>query len=471
MKKETDKNNMISTRTRIIEISVCVLFYMFFCVAFGVYIGADSKGYMEMIAAREPVYPLLLALFRMIFGKDSYLFPVIIFQNLIQAVAVFFCVDYLRTRFRLPEYITIMMYAVNFGVAFLCQFASERGAIFSSNIMTEGITVSLWLVFMTLVIKGIIDDNGKALFLALILETVLMDTRKQMAVGYIVIFFSVLICRIGRDKPGRYFAKLGLVTAGIILSVATAVCGTRLYNLVLRGEFVQNVRDMNLVLTTSLYVADKEDDRLIEDADARELFQRTYELLEETESNYRFAEGGLAGLEAHYEEHYDVITIEITKNLFEDFAREKGFTDELDAAIEADRLSGVMVKSLLKDNIGTYAKVYISSVINGLVNTVAHRSRILDLFAYCAYGIYIVMFIICRFKKKKRDAADAALIVLGALAVNVGVTAALIFCQSRYMVYNMALFYMAGIIMFYEIFLHHKTAETSALSAGESVGE
>ena len=105
------------------------------------------------------------------------------------------------------------------------------------------------------------------------------------------------------------------------------------------------------------------------------------------------------------------------------------------------------------------------------MNTVAHRSRILDLFAYCAYGIYIVMFIICRFKKKKRDAADAALIVLGALAVNVGVTAALIFCQSRYMVYNMALFYMAGIIMFYEIFLHHKTAETSALSAGESVGE
>ena len=76
MKKETDKNNMISTRTRIIEISVCVLFYMFFCVAFGVYIGADSKGYMEMIAAREPVYPLLLALFRMLFGKDSYLFPV-----------------------------------------------------------------------------------------------------------------------------------------------------------------------------------------------------------------------------------------------------------------------------------------------------------------------------------------------------------------------------------------------------------
>ncbi|MCR5209334.1 MAG: glycosyltransferase family 39 protein [Lachnospiraceae bacterium] len=471
MKKESENKSKITIRTRIIELSVCVLFYMFFCVAYGVYIGADSKGYMEMIAAREPVYPLLLALFRKIFGKDDYLFPVIVFQNLLQAASVFFCVDYLRTRFRLPELISVMMYAVNFGVAFLCQFASERGAIYSSNIMTEGITVSLWLVFMTLVLKGIVDDDNRSIFLALIIETILVDTRKQMAVGYIVIFLAVLICRAGRDKKGKYFARLALVTAGIILSLVTAVCGTRLYNLILRGEFVQNVRDMNLVLTTSLYVADKEDDRLIEDADARELFQRTYVLLEETESNYSFAKGGLAGLESHYEEHYDVITIEITKNLFEDFAREKGAADELGAAIEADRLSGVIVKSLLKDNIATYAKVYLSSVINGLVNTVAHRNRILDICAYIAYGAYIVLLVICRFKTGKRDVADVSLTVLGALLVNVGVTAALIFCQSRYMIYNMALFYMAGILMVYEIFLHHETAQTAALSGSESVRE
>ena len=31
------------------------------------------------------------------------------------------------------------------------------------------------------------------------------------------------------------------------------------------------------------------------------------------------------------------------------------------------------------------------------------------------------------------------------MCVNTGVAAALIFCQSRYMIYNMALFYMAGI--------------------------
>ena len=64
---------------------VCVAFYLFFCICYGVEICADSAGYMEMISAREPVYPLFLSAFRWLFGVHYYLNMVILFQNLLMA--------------------------------------------------------------------------------------------------------------------------------------------------------------------------------------------------------------------------------------------------------------------------------------------------------------------------------------------------------------------------------------------------
>ena len=56
-------------------------------------------------------------------------------------------------------------------------------------------------------------------------------------------------------------------------------------------------------------------------------------------------------------------------------------------------------------------------------------------------------------EKQMHEAGRAGLYVLIAMAVNTGVAAALIFCQSRYMIYNMALFYMAGIWLLENIIL------------------
>jgi membrane protease YdiL (CAAX protease family) len=110
------------------------------------------------------------------------------------------------------------------------------------------------------------------------------------------------------------------------------------------------------------------------------------------------------------------------------------------------------VRSLVVDNLGKYVKIYISSVLTGLVNTVAHKSTLLNIYAFIVYVTAIVMIVLCYFKKELRDTSDTALIVTGAILVNVGVTAALIFCQSRYMIYNMALFYMVLLLMFVKMF-------------------
>ena len=436
---------------RWIRLAVCVVFYLAFCLIFGVQMGADSAGYIRMISAREPVYPLFLWALRSIFGEAFYLWVVILLQNLLMAAAVWYSTEEIGKRFRLPGFVLGGMIGVHFGVACICQFLAERGAIYSNMIMTEGVTLSMWLFFMVLVFRTVLDEDKKALVIALLLAVVMMDTRKQMAVGYITICAAMFFGRMGKDSLKVYWRRLAIVILGCVLSLVLAMGGTRLYNYVLRGDFAQNTRDMNLVLTTTLYAADKEDAALIEEEAVRELFVLTMDKLEETESNYRFAGIGWRNLEEHYENHFDVITIDTTGHLYIDYAVERGFAEGIEAEQEADRMSAVIVSSLFADNLGTYLRIYGASFLNGLINTVAKRSSLLDWYALPAYIVYIALMIACLCKKEKRQAGFIGYFVLLAILANVGVAAALIFCQTRYMIYNMALFYVAGIVMLWEL--------------------
>lgn len=448
----TEKDNKIL----LIRCIVSLAFYASFCFIFGPTLGADSKGYINMIAAREPVYPLILAFFRVIFPDSIYLNVVVLFQNVIQALAVCFCVEFFKKRFELNNIVAVLMYLIHFGVAIMCQFISERGAIYSNMIMTEGVTMSLWIIFITLLIKAVLDDSKPAYISVAIVLTIMMATRKQMAVGYIVTMAAVVLCRIGRDNIKKYLIRIVLVAAGLGVSVMLVFGIMGIYNFALRGKFAKNTRDMNLVLTTTLYVADKDDVSLIDDEVARKLFAETMSILDKNGSNISYAGKGWESLAEHYEYHYDLITIDTTKDLFEEYARNEGYSDEMEIQTEADRLSGVIVKSLIMDNLGKYVRIYFSSVLTGLVNTVAHKSTLLNIYAFVVYVMTIVLIVLCYFNKSLRDTADASLIVVGTVFANVGVTAALIFCQSRYMIYNMALFYMVLLLMIVKSFQEKK---------------
>ena len=434
---------------------ICAAFYLFFAFRYGVYLGSDSAGYINMISAREPVYPLFLALFRKLFGREHYLFVVIVFQNLLMAAAVTAICTYLKKRFELPYFIFAALFLTHFAEALLTQYAAKRAVVYTNSIMTEGITLSLWLIFMLMCFgireKGLSLAEAGNVLIILLLCAFMTDVRKQMAMGYVTLFAVMFFDRKSFKKPGEHIRKTAILAAAMVLSLILALLGTGLYNYALRGTFARNTRDMNLVLTTTLYVADREDAGLIKEESVRELFLKTMDILEETESNYRFAGKGLRELEEHYEDKYDVITVNTTGPLFIEYAQEHGFKSGMEAEAEADRMSAVIVKSLLKDNAASYIRVYLASLINGFVNTIAARHRILDIYAMAAYIIFTALMVICYRKEECYDAAVIGMSVLAAIVVNVGVTAALIFCQSRYMIYNMSLFYSAGLIMLWSI--------------------
>lgn len=428
----------------LVGLAICLIFYFVLCFSFGVQICADSKGYIEMVSAREPVYPLFLAFMRWVFGEAEYLNAVIVIQNLLMAVSVWLITAYLKKECQLNVFTYYVLILSNFAVALLCQFVAKRGSIYSNSILTEGIAIPLWLILILTIWKGINTDRLMYVICIFILCAVMMDIRKQMAVGYIVAMLALFIHYVG--KMG-FWRKMVRALSIAIISLVLAVLFTRGYNYLLRGSFAQNTRDMNLVLTTSLYVADEDDGRLIEEDNVRELFNNTYEKLTMLKANYSYAGDKWYELSDHYEESYDKITIDTTADDFVDFAVEKGFASGMEAEKEADRMSSVIVKSLLGDNISKYIEVYEASLLEGLVNTVAKKSPKLNGIAALMYVIYTALCFICIKNKETRYIGIMGAVVLISCLVNAGVIAALIFCQTRYMIYNMALFYMMLVVM------------------------
>lgn len=132
----------------LLGISLC--FYLFFAFYDGAVICVDSPGYISMRLSREPFYPLLLAFFRKLFSSfpnDFYLTAVAFFQSILMAAATWTLVRYIWKELRLPESIAFLSLLMPLAVSFLCRFAAKRESMYSNSILTEGIAISLYLLF------------------------------------------------------------------------------------------------------------------------------------------------------------------------------------------------------------------------------------------------------------------------------------------------------------------------------------
>lgn len=427
----------------------CLLFYMIFATIFPVYTDNDTISYMTMSSTREPVYALFLFVIRKIFGVKIDQRVVVILQNLLMAFAVFKISSYMQKKLSLPTFTAYLFVGIHFLVAIMNQFLAGRGASYPNSIVTEGITMSLFLLFFYHTMQAMLDLSLLQVLFASLYSALLMDTRKQMSICYLILFGAIFF---GWMKQKGYFKRMLFSILILGATLILAMGGTKLYNYVLRGDFTGSTRNMNLVLTTSLYICDKEDVQLIEEEDIQELYLETFDTLNKNQLNIAYAGPGWSNLEAHYNSCFDQITCGVTESSFVEFAIQKGFSEGMEAEKEADRMSSVIVSSLLKDNLPKYLKVYGASFLNGMINTVAKRHRILDLYGLFAFLIYILLTLKMMIKKETRMVGLTSLLVLLAILVNIGVTAALIFCQPRYMIYNMALFYMLLFTMVYKLF-------------------
>ncbi len=179
-------------------------------------------------------------------------------------------------------------------------------------------------------------------------------------------------------------------------------------------------------------------------------------------SSEQSQKGGVSWVElcSHYSDCYDIIGFQVLDPLVDTYVREHH--PELEPgtmafAIETDAVCQRLEKVLLHQDLSRLLYLWINNVRKGFVNTVLRVSTVLNWASLVLWVLYGVLFAAgIRMLRRHFNAADrscsmrlalhdilllSGLVFLGTL-INCMVVGAIIFPQTRYMIYNMGLFYV-----------------------------
>ena len=121
-------------------------------------------------------------------------------------------VRYIWKELRLPESIAFLSLLMPLAVSFLCRFAAKRESMYSNSILTEGIAISLYLLFFRYLLEYCIHQSKKSLLLSSILVFIMISTRKQMFVTLALLVLCILIVNIVHKKAFRGILVLSPVS-------------------------------------------------------------------------------------------------------------------------------------------------------------------------------------------------------------------------------------------------------------------
>jgi len=432
-----------------IILAVSILFYLFFFFFDGVSIAADSASYINMSISREPVYPLFLLLLRTIFGESFYLSAAVFIQCILAAFAAYWSTTQFQKIFDTNRIITAGILAIQFSITLLNRFVALRSISYQNSIQTEGIAISLYMIWAVFLVRYLCEHNKHDLLYIYGFAILLISTRKQMLMmlPVIVIVMFCMYC-----IPKINVKKLFIILLSVIVAFGATIMISKVYNLVYRGSFVGYTDSSNTFFTNMLYIADAEDKELIQDKELRILYEQIYLELDREQLNYKYAPKGLLNLETHYSECYDLIAITTVQPIIKEHVREKGVKDDTLVSMEADRIRTRIMKDIFLAKLPQMGKVYFASVVHGLILTIARQHPILNIYAFICYLMYFIMIIWIVINKGFTNTVRASLLTGLMVIINVTLTAAVIFCQTRYMIYNMALCYIMAVLLVKEVY-------------------
>lgn len=441
-----DKNIYFSAFMLIISMA----FYLFFAFFDGAVICVDSPDYIEMNLAREPLYPLFLAFLRFLFGgvsADFYLFMAALFQSILAAVATWSLTAYLHKEFHLNKAFSLLLLTISPAVSLLCRFAAKRGSMYSNSILTEGITISCYLLFFRFLFEYITKQTKKALFACSLFSFVMICARKQMIFSLFMLVLAILIVSCLQKRIGN-----GLIVA-VLCSLAILMCSTGLdlgYNYLLRGEAVRHSSDTRFITTMAFYTAGRNDFQYIEEKEIQDLFLKIYDICDEKEYLKPYADKGWFNRSSHFGDHYDHIQIDTMWPLITAYAREHYGDNVVAVNSCTDRIMNIINVSVIPHNMTKIAATFFDNILSGLVTTVAQKKSLLIGYSILIYLLYVLLLFYHLSHRRNDRLFLFSLLTLISVFLNVGLVSLVIFCQTRYTIYNMPLFYISFLLMLYE---------------------
>ncbi len=442
---------------------VCLGFYLFFPFYDGPVWCADSPSYATMNITREPLYPTFLWIFRSLFGEEGYLMPVVIIQSLLAAYAAWklaVTVKKYKAGSRLLAFLSVCF---QFGVTFLCRFVAIRGSSYIDSIMTEGLGLSLYVLFIVQLYKYIMEEKMRNLTATACFALLLVNLRKQMLIS-LALMAAVFILYYLIKK--RNMKKLLLLLGLTVCLFFASKLSDRFYNYCVRGVWIEHSGNSMGMLCTLIYTSKEGDASLFEDETVRGLYEEILAQANEQGLRKMYAPEGWVDLSSHYADSYDAIGYGIINPVVQDYITEHFEYSEIDAVLQYDVYCNAMAKTLLSQGVhfdtGDLLQVFLANTWKGFVNSIARVNTYLNFYAVLAYVLYLLLYAYSscegsklKARRKRWRLPDSTLtmaeIVIGGVIVNSIVVGAMIFTQPRYMIYNMGLFYTALSLLAYDL--------------------
>ena len=251
--------------------------------------------------------------------------------------------------------------------------------------------------------------------------------------------------------------KQGFVAALaiLILVFAARVVAIRVYNYCEQGLFVDTASGKAMSFANVLYVADRADGEVIQEEALRELFYEMYDAADADQMNYKYAPSGMLQKAAYHEKCHDELNFTYFGEPAKRYVGEtRGiYTDRYqELMIAVDGVAVQLSSALMPQVLGRYIQNYITVITLGFIRTVAYEHPLLAWYALLIYIVAVVLTIVLWKKDHESMAAAFMAVMLVTIVGNVCATALMIQCISRYMIYNLPLFYMAGFLELLELF-------------------
>ena len=193
-------------------------------------------------------------------------------------------------------------------------------------------------------------------------------------------------------------------------------------------------------------MADIEMADYITNEEYRQLFLEILEAADEKAYNKKYATGSAFAMQEHYSLCYDRIKFDIVNPGIRAYQDKLGIPQEQREA-HASIVLSELVHNLMRPTISSIVKLFWINVIQGLVVTVSFKKHtLLYLYALVIY-LFFIGSEIYLITKKNYKTLFISFICLISILGNVAITSATIYCQTRYMLYNTALFYQVGLLI------------------------
>ena len=406
----------------------------------------DSYSYISMDLSREPMYAVFLALMRRLFGwggEDFWLQAAAIVQSLLTAWAGWYFTRRLTELFRLRAGESLLLALCTLLPSLFCRFFANRRAMYSYSMISESLAFPLFLAFLTCLAAYTLHGGKRDFVRSAVLAFVLISARKQMYITLPLLLLAALwrgIC------CGRFWLRaLSAMLAAVAVLLANSLLD-RGYNYVLRGEALRHSGDMRFVTTMLLYTAEPEDAVAIGDVELRGLFEEIYRQADEKQLLRRYAPEDWFGRNLFFMNHYDLIQFGCLGDTIAPLARAKYPGDETALQLERDRIYNGLNTALLPVGWTRVLQTAADSFGMGLVNTAAAMKRPLIPAAALLYTAWIALFAV-NIRRRREDEAVFAGLILAAILTNIALVSLTIFCQPRYTLYNMPVFYASLLLL------------------------